>query len=614
MCSQLYWHGPDFILQDKSAWQRVTLQANLPEKLLKLEKPVKSHGVALMTTRSQAKKILEAVKDTAQDNVQDNVQDSKIEEIIDEDDIEDVDKTDHADNANVAGEARSVKSGSEIENQVVSRIFSAFESWQSTVKLTFWIMKAVNRFLKPLKRQHFTEVDTDQDKVTVNTFKTLEKWWIKKAQQQSFESELIKLNKDQPILKGAMSELRPSLTEDKLIIANLRTKNLAMLTGTKQPPILPKKNDIVTKYVLHLHKQAFHSGVQHTLATVREHGWLMGGRRETRRILNTCLCKAPKPLYQDMAPLPSLRGQTEIWRFVSVDLFGPMLVKKTVKQKKLKKKVWGVIFVCLVSRSIDLYVMKSMSTEQFLFALQKAMARNGTFFRIYSDNGLYFKRASKELKELYRSINWKQVQDYVGTRHVDWTFSPPLAPWYNSASERNIAMVKSALIKVLGQALVTKGHLVVILYQISALLNDRPLGPLQDGADYEVVTPSMLTQGRRLGQLPDMSKPVDHTIEHSAQWFYRKKLTDMFWRIYSTNYLKELGVTKKWKKPLDVSLQEGQLVLLNDPNQRKGYWKKGILTEIHRDSRDQIRSCTIKTVNGSLVRRHVKLLSLFENV
>ncbi len=574
MDSKLWWHGPDFVLLPTTQWQRVTIKAALPDKLLKLELPAKSYGVNLMVKTSEASR-----------------------------------KTYNPENTS----SKENESGFNTENPVLNRILNAFESWHSTLKLTFWIMKILNKFLRPLKRvmsqDIIKDIVTEKQHHSVQDIKKIELWWFKQAQEQDIVPEYEKLIKKVYIKNSKLSELRPTM-EQGLIRADLRTKHLAVLMNKPKPPILPKHNDIIFKYVLHVHKSQWHAGVDHTLATIREQFWLVGGRREVQRILRRCLCKKPTSLYQQMAPLPALRGDQVPWKYVSTDLFGPLIVKES---PAVRKKMYGSIFVCLVTRAIHLELILDMSTQSFLYAFQKQVARKGKPDEIFSDNAKYYERADKEIKKLYKKIDWKKVQNHAESKRIQWHFTEPLAPWQNAASERNIQTVKKALIKSLGHACVDRSQLEVVMAEIEAMVNDRPLGV--SGESTDVITPSMLCSGRRLGQLPDTSEKVNHTDDLNKMWFYKKRLTQQFWKIWRNNYLLELGVMKKWKKSLDIPVQVGQIVQINDPNMKKHCWKNGRIEALHKGRDGQIRSATLKTPNSATrIRRHLKLLSLYENV
>ena len=56
-----------------------------------------------------------------------------------------------------------------------------------------------------------------------------------------------------------------------------------------------------------------------------------------------------------------------------IDLFGPFFIKKGRGQAKR----YGVIFTCLSMRAIHIEVASSLSTDSFICALRRFLARRG---------------------------------------------------------------------------------------------------------------------------------------------------------------------------------------------------------------------------------------------
>ena len=68
-----------------------------------------------------------------------------------------------------------------------------------------------------------------------------------------------------------------------------------------------------------------------------------------------------------------------------------------------------------------------------------------------------------------------QVMSTLAGKGCQWRFIPARAPWFGAIWERTIGIVKSALKKVLGRALVNTKELHAILLEIKMAVNDRPL-------------------------------------------------------------------------------------------------------------------------------------------
>lgn len=69
-----------------------------------------------------------------------------------------------------------------------------------------------------------------------------------------------------------------------------------------------------------------------------------------------------------MSPLLKARVAEEApFTYTSVDYFGPMMIKD---ENDEILKVYGVVFVCLVTRAIHLEAARDLSANKFLMALE----------------------------------------------------------------------------------------------------------------------------------------------------------------------------------------------------------------------------------------------------
>lgn len=146
-----------------------------------------------------------------------------------------------------------------------------------------------------------------------------------------------------------------------------------------------------------------------------------------------------------MAPLPPFRVDMSNPAFsnVGVDCFGPMEI---VIGRRVEKR-WGLIFTCLVVRAVHIEVLPTMSTDSFLMALKRFIARRGCPILIASDNGTNFKGGSNELREEISKIDKERVQEEFA--NITWKFNVPEAPHHGGSWERLIALVKKNLHEML---------------------------------------------------------------------------------------------------------------------------------------------------------------------
>ena len=118
---------------------------------------------------------------------------------------------------------------------------------------------------------------------------------IKEAQKQHFSEEYEALKNDEKISENSiLKKLNPKMKNGVIIMVSRLNNLQQMPEQIKNPIILPKDAKITTLIILEHHKMAAHLGPEATLRQVRLKYWVLGGRREIRKAINSCesnLCK-----------------------------------------------------------------------------------------------------------------------------------------------------------------------------------------------------------------------------------------------------------------------------------------------------------------------------------
>ncbi|GFS67143.1 integrase catalytic domain-containing protein [Trichonephila clavipes] len=167
---------------------------------------------------------------------------------------------------------------------------------------------------------------------------------------------------------------------------------------------------------------------------------------------------------------------------------------------KENKKCWIVLFTCAIYRAVHLELITSLSTDSFILAFRRFIARRGRPTTIYSDNGKNFVGAFNALN----SIDWDKIQDFAIKIKIQWKFSPPSAPWWGGFWERLVGMLKNVLRKVLGKASLNEEELNTLLCDAESIINFRPITYLsEDPKDLVALTPAMFLQEIREIGVPD---------------------------------------------------------------------------------------------------------------
>ena len=117
-----------------------------------------------------------------------------------------------------------------------------------------------------------------------------------------------------------------------------------------------------------------------------------------------------------MADLPQDRlEQTPPFTYCAVDMFGPFVVK--VKRSDMKR--YGAMFTCLASRAVHIEVAHSLSTDSFIQALRRMVARRGNVRQIRSDNGSNFVGAEQELIKAFNEMDHSKIQSFLQSNDAD---------------------------------------------------------------------------------------------------------------------------------------------------------------------------------------------------
>jgi len=87
--------------------------------------------------------------------------------------------------------------------------------------------------------------------------------------------------------------------------------------------------------------------------------------------------------------------------YIGVDFFGPV----AVHQGRSYVKKYGCIITCMSSRSVHVEVLLALTVVSFLYAFRRLFSLQGKVHTSFSDNGLTFMGAGKELTRTLREQN-----------------------------------------------------------------------------------------------------------------------------------------------------------------------------------------------------------------
>ena len=129
----------------------------------------------------------------------------------------------------------------------------------------------VLRFVNALKHRIKKESSNNDKQLTADKIDQAEQLWIRSLQAKSFLVEMTFLkshsNQAPPI---RIHQFGLFLDHISLLRCWGRVNNATLSSTTKNPILLPTKHPWIKLLILHVHQQVKHSGINDTLATIRE--------------------------------------------------------------------------------------------------------------------------------------------------------------------------------------------------------------------------------------------------------------------------------------------------------------------------------------------------------
>jgi len=474
-----------------------------------------------------------------------------------------------------------------------NKLLQYYSDWNRLRKGVSWLL----RFVKYLQDKNSVS------RLPYNSKAELQKaevWILKRVQCETFHNEVLALreNKELPT-RSKLKCLNPYM-KDGLVLVGGRLTNSSCLESRKYPIVLPANHKVTQLIFKQKHIEQLHCGPQALLAEVRRQYWPLRGRAVARSSVLKCIrCTRARPRIVEpiMAPLPRKRVQcARPFSVTGVDFAGPLIIRSGIR-RVVGIKAWIAVFVCFVTRAIHLEIVEDLTSKSFIASLRRFMSRRGRCTTIYSDNGTNFVGAEKELKSYIVNAGPAMAQE-----GIEWRFNPPAAPHFGGLWESAVKSAKHHLSRMMGEAKLTLSELNTLLCQIEACLNSRPITPMSsEPSDAEALTPAHFLIGgaMTLPPEPDLS---NENIGHLRRWKYVQLLMQTFWRRWQLEYLPQFQVRGKWVTKT-APLQIDNIVIIKDEGMPPTRWKLGRIIKVHPGSDGVIRVATVRTANGSEMKR-----------
>ena len=449
--------------------------------------------------------------------------------------------------------------------------------------------------------------------ITYNDKAEAERLAIKTMQKQSFPSEILALGKGLSVQKEKFLQLKLYLDKYGIIRVHGRMNDKYFINANR-PILFAYRHPLTILFIQNKHKCLNCGSVSYTLSQIRKEIHCPKLRRQTREIINKCIiCRRllSRPFkYPENPPLNDYRLRcSRPFSMCGLDYIGPFTLRniqeKDNPNPSKDKKVWIVLFSCLVSRAVYLVLVSNRKTETFLRALRELSARHCEPRMIISDNEGAFEAANKILQRIAEK---PQIISEFGRKNIVWKFLPSRASWMGGVYERLVQIIKIELMKMQRSCKFDDSEWRSHLVEIEAIVNDRPLTYVSDVAsEPEVITPNAIIHGCISDTTLATDINIDEAIAEMKQYqnnpesLYREKIKikTQFWNKIKEEYTLALNISN-YKKNKSVGKYSrlipkvGSVVAIQNSETKLG-GRLGIIVKLLESSDGIVRRAEVKT-------------------
>lgn len=484
-----------------------------------------------------------------------------------------------------------------------------FEEYDSLTELSR-VLVHCKRFLN-MKRDP-TKLEQS---ITIDEIQNALDGCIRQVQEEEFTDEIKRIKQDKTVRNTSnIKTLNPFLDEKNILRVGGRLRNAEVNHEMKHPIILGKRNGLVPLILTDAHLRTLHGGINMTITYLMSKYWIVGCKSLVKQHIQRCLtCARQRAVsrQQMMGDLPVSRvTPSRTFSRSGVDFAGPVYVLNHRGRGAKTSKAYICIFICMAVKAIHLELVSDMTSNAFVAAFKRFVARRGRCIEIWSDNGTNFVAANKDLSAMWKEsgLEFPEIIEQLANDGTQWHFSPPYSPNFGGLWEAGVKSVKQHLRKILTGNF-TFEEFATILTQIEACLNSRPLTPVSTQVDsiedIQVLTPGHFIVGEALMTVPDR----DYTNTKAtllSRWQHTQRLVQDFWKRWQSEYLSRLNQRPKWLKKT-AEFEIGDIVLLRDEHMPPSKWALARIIEKH-PGRDNITRVYTVRYNGKCTRRSVSNL------
>lgn len=309
-------------------------------------------------------------------------------------------------------------------------ILRAYGEWTKLLRVTAMVFRSCHNFSLPImKRRNSQGSNKQTGSLKLEELTKAENYLIQQEQEETFKSEIA------DIREGKLRLIRNIcvLWDNELQIIRIdgRVHGENVTRDEQYPILLSKTGNLSALLIRNAHFRTLHGGNQLVLHYLRKKYWIIGGRQQIKTVIRKCpkcFKLRMKTSEQIMSSLPTKRTEpARAFTRTGVDYAGPVVLKTSNLRRASLVKAYIAVFVCLVTRAVHLELVTDATTDAFIAALRRMIARRGAIQEILSDNGTNFVGANNYLQKLAKLIN-EEKREIEDAFQIKWTFITPNAP------------------------------------------------------------------------------------------------------------------------------------------------------------------------------------------
>ncbi|PIC48976.1 hypothetical protein B9Z55_007751 [Caenorhabditis nigoni] len=437
-------------------------------------------------------------------------------------------------------------------------------------------------------------IESAKDKESVNTteMKCAEDFLIREHQEMYGIKEAGKLNQHRNKTTG--------IVEQHFRAATMKPK-----------PIINPKSILGSSIIDKIHKESYHCGVNTTIGMIRTKYAGSKWRAAVKNRLKTCVkCRKfnnhPFPVAAT-GNLPDRRITLEIaFQHAGVDYAGPFMVIPTGSRSFTKVKAWIAVITCMTSRLVHLEIVYSLTTDEFLMALARFMARRGVPETITSDNATTFKAAAEVATNVYK------IEKVLANKRIKWYFNTAAAPWEGGVWEKMVGLVKKALKHAISDQALSHKDFETIVVECEGIVNHRPLTYI-DEEEGEALRPIDLITPKIVSPLYNEKTLEGEYPEFTYRFREVQKHVKRFWEVFTRDYQNQNRIFesvqfKNKAHSNKVSPIVGEIVLIKSDQKPRNQWKLARITKLCPGKDGVVRTVELRTDTKRLKKRRIEQL------